>query len=73
MNNQKQHTKTLQVILWLWFGTITSFVSVNVVNIARLETKNSLFEQQLENHEERILSLKNNCPHNLNKNYVSHY
>jgi hypothetical protein len=40
------HTqKTLQVLLWLWFGIITSFVITNVVNIAKLETQIDLIKQ----------------------------
>lgn len=39
------HTqKTIQVLLWLWFGIITSFVSVSVVNIAKLETQIDLIK-----------------------------
>jgi hypothetical protein len=47
---QKQISLTLQIILWLWFGTITSFVSVNVVNIARLETEIKHHNQALSKH-----------------------
>ncbi len=39
MKKYIQIQKSLQIILWLWFGLITSFTSVNVVNIARLEAK----------------------------------
>jgi cell division protein FtsB len=49
---------TLQVLLWLWFGTITSFVSVNVVNIARLETEVKQLKHNIDNLEDRILFLK---------------
>jgi hypothetical protein len=51
---QKQISLTLQVLLWLWFGIITSFVSVNVVNIARLET-------QMKHHNEVLLKHLNSC------------
>jgi hypothetical protein len=54
----KEIIKTLQVLLWLWFGTITSFVIVNTVNIAKLETDNKLIHNQVENVEERHLLLK---------------
>jgi hypothetical protein len=49
---------TLQVLLWLWFGTITSFVSVNVVNIARLETEIKQLNHNIDDLEDRILFLK---------------
>lgn len=38
MPNHKEIKNTLKLLLWLWFGVITSFTFVNVVNIARLET-----------------------------------
>lgn len=44
MCKSKQVERSLQVFLWLWFGTITSFCAVNVVNIARLETENKLIK-----------------------------
>jgi hypothetical protein len=56
----KQHIKILQVILWLWFGTITSFVSANVVNIARLETQIKNCTHQIQDLEKRHLLLKYN-------------
>jgi hypothetical protein len=54
MKNQK----CLQVLLWLWFGTITSFVSTNVVNIAKLQTDSELIHQKIENLDKQILLLK---------------
>lgn len=36
---QKEISRTLQILLWLWFGLITSFSATNVVNIAKLETE----------------------------------
>lgn len=54
MNNQKQIHKTLQVLLWLWFGVITSFVSANVVNIAKIET-------EIKNHNEMLINKKSSC------------
>jgi hypothetical protein len=51
---QKEIIKTLQVLLWLWFGTITSFVATNVVNIARLETENKILRQNITHLETRI-------------------
>ncbi len=39
MKKDCQIQKSLQILLWLWFGTITSFTAVNVVNIVKLETK----------------------------------
>jgi len=37
--DQKEIKRTIQVLLWIWFGTMTSFVATNVVNIAKLETQ----------------------------------
>jgi hypothetical protein len=54
----KEIIKTLQVLLWIWFGTITSFAIVNTVNIAKLETDNKLIHDQIENVEKRHLLLK---------------
>lgn len=45
MNNDKEIQRCLQLLLWVWFGIVTSFVSVNVVNIAKLETEIKLLEQ----------------------------
>lgn len=47
MQKSKQVERSLQVLLWLWFGTITSFTAVNVVNIARLETENKLIKENI--------------------------
>jgi hypothetical protein len=59
MNSKhKEITKTLQVLLWLWFGIMTSFTIVNTVNIAKLETDNNLIHEQLKNIEQRHLLLK---------------
>jgi cell division protein FtsB len=55
---QKEIIKTLQVLLWIWFGTITSFVSVNVVNIAKLETENKILRQNITHLESRIAFIK---------------
>jgi hypothetical protein len=55
---QKEIHKTLQVLLWIWFGTITSFVSTNVVNIARLETENKILRQNITHLESRIEFIK---------------
>jgi hypothetical protein len=51
---QKEISRTLQVLLWLWFGTITSFVAANVVNIAKLETENKILRQNITHLESRI-------------------
>ena len=55
---QKEITKTLQVLLWLWFGTITSFAIVNMTNIAKLETQIKIINNELNNLENRHLLLK---------------
>jgi hypothetical protein len=51
---QKEIHRTLQILLWIWFGTITSFVSVNVVNIARLQT-------EMKHHNEMMIKQKFPC------------
>jgi hypothetical protein len=56
--------KTLQVLLWLWFGAMTSFVSTNVVNIAKLETDSQITHEKIKNLEERLLMLKYNSTSN---------
>jgi hypothetical protein len=58
MNNQKQIHKTLQVLLWLWFGVITSFTAVNVVNIVKLETQVKNLSQDNQNLRSSINLLK---------------
>jgi hypothetical protein len=59
MNSKhKEIHRTLQVLLWLWFGTMTSFAVTNFVNIAQLETDNKLIHEQLNNLEKRHLLLK---------------
>jgi cell division protein FtsB len=55
---QKEIVRTLQVLLWLWFGVMTSFVSTNVVNIARLETEVKVLHKDIEDLQNRIISLK---------------
>jgi hypothetical protein len=55
---QKEIHRTLQVLLWLWFGTITSFAVTNFVNIAQLETNNNQIHDQIQNLEKRHLLLK---------------
>ncbi len=54
----KEICRTLQVLLWLWFGTISSFVATNVVNIARLETENKILQEKIINLESRITFIK---------------
>jgi hypothetical protein len=54
----KEICRTLQVLLWVWFGTITSFVSTNVVNIAKLETENKILQEKIINLESRIAFIK---------------
>jgi hypothetical protein len=68
---QKEIHKTLQVLLWLWFGTITSFTIVNVANIVKLETQVKDLNHQLNDLEKQHRTLKY---HTLTKqNYVTHY
>jgi hypothetical protein len=55
---QKEITKTIQVLLWIWFGVVTSFVSTNVVNIAKLETENKILLQNITHLESRIAFIK---------------
>lgn len=43
-SKHKEVCRTLQILLWLWFGLTTSFIATNVVNIARLETQIKLIE-----------------------------
>jgi hypothetical protein len=54
----KEVIKTLQVLLWLWFGTITSFTIVNMANIVKLETDSKAVYERLNNLDKRILLLK---------------
>lgn len=57
-----QVQKSLQVLLWIWFGLITSFCAVNVVNIARLETQVKLLE-----NDNRLL---NDCINIINLDHI---
>lgn len=45
--NQKDRVISLQILLWIWFGIITSFVATNVVNIAKLETQIKMINNDL--------------------------
>ena len=56
----KEVYRTLQILLWLWFGTITSFTVVNMANIVKLETDSKAIHKQLDNLDKRILLLKYN-------------
>jgi cell division protein FtsB len=53
-----QTQKSLQVLLWVWFGVITSFVIMNVVNIAKLETQVKALENTNKTLNDRITLLK---------------
>jgi hypothetical protein len=72
--NQKENIRILQVLLWLWFGVITSFVSLNAVNIARLETENKNLHKSVDILKDQImiLSLDIGNPEKQ-KNYVTNY
>jgi cell division protein FtsB len=68
---QKEIHRTLQVLLWLWFGTMTSFTIVNTVNIAKLETQVKNLNDELNDLEKQHRTLKY---HTLSKqNYVTNY
>jgi len=54
----KEICRTLQVLLWIWFGVMTSFVSTNVVNIEKLETENKILRQNITHLESRIEFIK---------------
>jgi len=54
----KEICRTLQVLLWLWFGIITSFTVVNMTNIVKLETDSKAIYEQLDNINKRILLLQ---------------
>jgi hypothetical protein len=53
-----QTQKSLQVLLWLWFGVITSFCSTNFVNISKLETQVKSLENANKTLNDRIVFLK---------------
>ena len=68
---QKEINRTLQVLLWLWFGTMTSFTIVNVANIVKLETQVKNLNDELNDLAKQHRTLKY---HTLSKqNYVTHY
>ena len=54
----KEICRTIQVLLWLWFGIITSFTVVNMANIVKLETESKAIYKQLDNLNKRILLLE---------------
>ena len=54
----KEICRTIQVLLWLWFGIITSFTVVNTENIVKLETESKAIYKQLDNLNKRILLLE---------------
>ena len=54
----KQIQKPLQVLLWMWFGLMTSFVCVSVVNIAKLETQVNNLNHKLDDLQKRHLMFK---------------
>jgi hypothetical protein len=68
---QKEICRTLQVLLWLWFGTMTSFTIVNVSNIVKLETQVKNLKDELYDLEKQHRTLKY---HTLSKqNYGTYY
>jgi cell division protein FtsB len=54
----KEICRTLQVLLWIWFGVMTSFVATNVVNIAKLQTENKVLKENITTLESRIAFIK---------------
>lgn len=58
MNKRNEIEKSLQILLWIWFGTISSFSAVNVVNIAKLESKVESLEQYNKILNDRIMIIK---------------
>lgn len=60
MEEHKETAKILQILLWVWFGTITSFCSVNVANIVKLETQVNGMKHQLNVVNDRITILEYN-------------
>jgi hypothetical protein len=68
--NTSQHSKILQVILWVWFGTITLFTAVDIANVARLESQVKNLKDELNDLEKQHLTLKY---HTLTKQYDTHY
>jgi hypothetical protein len=69
--NNTQHSKILQVILWIWFGTITVFTAVDIANVARLESQVKNLKDELYDLEKQHRTLKY---HTLSKqNYDTYY
>jgi len=58
MSIQKQSIKPLQVLLWLWFGVISSFVFTNYVNTIRLETRIKNLQYSIDNLKKDYLILQ---------------
>ena len=58
--NNTENSKILQILLWLWFGTITSFTITNTFNISKLETETKNLNQNIVDLEKRHLLLKYN-------------
>ena len=55
---QKKIALTLQILLWMWFGTVSSFTAVNTANILKLELKNASLRYNVNNLERRLLLVK---------------
>lgn len=60
MEEYKEITKTLQILLWVWFGTITSFTAVNVANIVKLEAQIISVKTQLNVINDRMTIMEYN-------------
>ena len=55
MNNPHQVCKVLKILLWLWFGTISSVVISDFVNIARLQSENQIIKTNIQSLKDRML------------------
>jgi hypothetical protein len=44
---QNEVCRVLKILIWVWFGAITSFVAMNVLNIVRIETKVSNLQHSI--------------------------
>jgi hypothetical protein len=57
-NKQNEVCKILKILMWVWFGTITSFVAMNVLNNVKLETKVNNFQHSVNDLKKDYLMFK---------------